>query len=86
MKPNPDDIEKPECAWGYTTQQLRRILGSHFDDFGRWMRGQTMTLCNGQKYNHDTEEYEEACGGVSHGGVVYPWDLGRYLNNLPVID
>ena len=86
IKPDPDDIEKPECNWGYTIPQLERIMGIHLDDFNRWMRGQTGAICTGQKYNHDTKEYEVACGGVSHGMVVYSWDVGRYLNNLPVID
>lgn len=86
LKPDPDSIEKPECEGGYTFAQLERILGIHYEDFGRWMRGQTMMLCEGRRYNYDTEGYVEACGGVAHGPVVYSWDLGRYLLNLPIID
>lgn len=81
-----ENLPDPECRLGYTYTQLTTILGWRLDDFGRWMRGQTMSLCDGRKYNHDSKVYEEACGGVSHGGVVYRHDLERYLLDLPVID
>ena len=79
-------IEEPECRMGYTHPQLVRILGERLPEFNKWMYGQTMTLCEGRQYNHDTKEYEVACDGVAHGGVVYSWDLNRFLRGLPVID
>lgn len=81
------DLPEPECEGGYTYRQIVEILGAWTDDFGDFMYGQTMMICEGQKYNHDTQEYEEACGGVAHGmPIVYPWDLERYLDGRPIID
>lgn len=64
------------------------------------MTGQTISLCDGKYYDHICKGYfssscsdmfpdmpvtrEEQLGG--HGGVVYAWDLERYLRGLPVID
>jgi hypothetical protein len=64
------------------------------------MVGQTISLCDGKYYDHDKLSYmssecsdmlpgmpvtrEEQLSG--HGGVVYAWDLERYLLGLPVID
>ena len=77
---------EPECDYGYTYLQLEAILGDRLSEFQSWMRGQTMTLCNGQRFNHDTGEYEESCGGAAHGSVVYGWDLERFLAGGEVID
>jgi len=79
-------IPAPDCESGYTYNQLLEILGDDLPNFNQWMRGQTMALCEGRRYNHETKEYTPKCGGVAHGGVVYPWDLARYLDGLPVID
>ena len=79
-------IPEPECAYGYTTEQLEQILGEGLDRFYGWMRGQTMALCQGAAYNHETKQYEEACGGIEHGPVVYSWDLARYLAGRTVVD
>lgn len=77
---------KPECELGYTVPQLKEILGDRFEDFGKWMRGQTMALCEGQKYDHELGAYVASCNSVAHGIVVYAGDLDRYLKGLPVID
>jgi len=79
-------IPEPDCTYGYTESQLEEILGNDLDRFWRWMYGQTMCLCQGQSYNHETKNYEEACGGIAHGPVVYPWDLARYLAGRTVAD
>jgi hypothetical protein len=50
------------------------------------MSGQTRAICEGRKFNHDTREYETSCRGVHHGVVTYPWDVQRYIRNLPIID
>lgn len=81
-----NELPWPECKYGYTRAQLRVILDNNMGDFDTWMRGQTMTFCEGKSYNHDTRQYEEACGGVAHGIVVYPWDLQRYLDGGKVVD
>jgi hypothetical protein len=80
------DVEKPICKYGYTREQIRRMLGDDTDNFTRWMYGATMTLCEGKEYNHLTGEYEPCCNGVAHGPVVYPWDLETYLRGLDPLD
>lgn len=73
-------LPEPLCQGGYPLYQVEQFLDAKtFTAFKEWMSGQTMMLCRGRKYNHETKEYEEDCGGVSHGGVVYAWDLKRYL-------
>lgn len=79
------DLPKPECRYGYTTGQLRTILEDRFEEFFKWMYGQTMSLCDGRSYNHETKEYEKGCD-EPHGPVVYSHDLRRFLLGLPVID
>lgn len=80
------ELPKPECEYGYTVEQVKEIMGDDVQRFYHWMRGQTMAICEGNAYNHDTKEYEEACGGVSHGYVTYGYDIERFLAGLPVID
>lgn len=78
-------IEQPECALGYTDEQLKRILGDRLPEFMQWMAGQTVSLCDGRAYDHSRKEYvETGCG--PHGTVTYPWDLDRFLRGQPVID
>lgn len=80
-------LPTPECESGYPWCQIQEILGvERTKELSGWMYGQTMTMCDGRQYNHDTREYEESCGGVGHGGVVYTWDLQRFLDGRPVID
>lgn len=82
-------LPKPECEGGYPRAQVTAILAATnntIEKFDHWMRGQTMMLCTGQRYNHDTREYEISCAGEAHGGIVYPWDLKRFLERKPVID
>lgn len=79
------NTEKPECQLGYTETQLDRILGDRRREFNAWMRGQTIAMCDGKKYNHEEKRYEDTgCG--PHGLVVYSWDLQRFIFGLPVVD
>lgn len=82
-------LPKPECEGGYPYAQTTKILQEHGRtrvEFDYWMRGQTIGVCEGRKYNHDTKEYEVSCGGVAHGGIVYRWDMERFLARKPIID
>lgn len=80
-------MNKPVCELGYPWTQLEEEMSrEQYLEFREWMTGQTMAICQGKLYNHKTRQYEESCGGVGHGGVVYAWDLDRYLSGLPVID
>ena len=77
--------ESWECELGYPEEQLARILGNRLREFHGWMFGQTMAICDGRRYDPGTDAYEPSgCG--PHGFIVYPWDLGRFLDGLPVID
>lgn len=77
------------CPLGYTAEDIKAILVStyRFNEFQRWMYGQTMVTCDGMKYDHDTHDYKPtACYSRPHGAVVFPWDLERFLDGLPIID
>lgn len=76
---------EPECELGYTRAQLKQMI-ANMDDFDEWMRGQTQAICEGRSFNHDTREYETACGGVSHGVVTYRSDVNRYLAGARAVD
>ena len=79
------NLNAPECEHGYPVSQLERELDAEtFEALQKWMHGQTMTLCNGQRYSHETKEYYET--GHSCGPVVYSWDVKRFLDGLAVID
>lgn len=85
----PTDMPSPSCRLGYTIQDLDAIFQNDTETmtrFGTWMFGQTFALCEARVYNPETEEYEEACGGVAHGNVYYPYDVKRFLNGLPILD
>lgn len=78
-------LEKPECELGYPEDQLQRILGEKYEEFRKWMRGQTMGVCDGRFYNYDTKEYQPTfCG--PHGPVVYSWDVAVYLDGGAPLD
>lgn len=81
-------VGPPECPIGYPLVQLERELGlQHFRRFMLWMNGQTMAICEGRAYNHETGEYEpDACAGFPHGTVAYKWDVQRWLVADPIID
>ena len=74
-----------ECLYGYPWPQLKLILKDRYLHFVLWMNSQTVTICDGTKYNHETKQYElTLCG--PHGSVVYKWDLERFLAGRPIID
>jgi hypothetical protein len=78
-------LTKPRCRYGYPVSQLRDELDAGtFSALNEWMTGQTFMLCNGTRYNHDTESYEPtecACGPV-----YYRWDVDRFFAGSPVVD
>lgn len=73
------DLPPPDCPLGYPRHQVENLV----DDlaaFGRWMRGQTVMLCEGRRYDYETREWvPDACAGIPHGTVVYGTDIRRYL-------
>lgn len=76
-----------DCPLGVTVSELHEILGPRSEAFFRWMSGQTMAICDGQFYDHESREYEpNGCAASPHGVVVYRHDLERFLRNLPIVD
>lgn len=74
-----------DCYRGYSFDLLEETLGEErFTELMHWMRGQTMALCDGQRYDHDTKQYYKT--GVAHGPVVYSHDLFRFLGGGPILD
>jgi hypothetical protein len=84
-------LPQAKCKHGYTSDQLKGILGSRIDEFNKWMYGQTMTKCSGEKIYEDGDGYDygdqnhHGCQ-EAHGLVVFTHDLKRFLAGLPVID
>lgn len=72
----------PACYLGYTENQVREMMGSRFDRFLHWMRGQTVALCELHAFNHETREYEATnCTHESGVTIYYPQDVDRFLQN-----
>lgn len=75
------------CPMGLTGADIRELLGSREREFWKWMNGQTMSLCDGKRYNYAAKEYETTeCWGRPHGVVVYSSDVRRFMAGLPVLD
>ena len=80
-------LEKPRCELGYPIGQVVDILGNRSFEFADWISGQTVGVCDGRKYNHETKEYESSsCAPEGHGPVIYPWDLQRFIDGRSVVD
>ena len=84
------DLRLPtsECPKGYPIEQAHQIVGeSLVSAFNDWMRGQTVLICSGTRFNHDTKRYERDCPDP-HGDIVFPWDLERFAQgrHLPPLD
>lgn len=78
-------LPKPSCQLGYTTEDLEQILGDRLQEFYGWMDGQTVGICDGRDYNHQTQEYYETkCG--PHGSAYYQWDVVRFIDGRPIVD
>jgi hypothetical protein len=80
-------IEPKSCPYGFSTEELRVILGPRYMDFQRWMSGQTMMLCEGRSYDYDQNKYvPNECADTPHGPVVYEHDLRRFLDGRQPVD
>lgn len=78
-------LPEPDCTHGYSFALLEATLGEErFDSLMAWMHGQTMMLCDGQRYNHETKSYEPTHD--PHGTVVYAWDVERWERGGPILD
>lgn len=69
----------PACPLGYTAEQVEQIAAEDIADFRKWIEGQTVAICDGRVFNHETREYEPSkCAETPHGVVFYPWDVARW--------
>jgi hypothetical protein len=59
---------KQSCPQGLTESDLEEVIGPDLSDFNHWMRGQTMSVCDGQRYHHNRVHTEE-CGKDSMPGT-----------------
>ena len=84
----PMNVDPPECPYGYPDTQLREMLSlREYTLLAVYMRGQTMMLCEGRRYNHEKGRYEpDACAEHPHGVVIYAHDFDRWRAGLPIVD
>ena len=77
--------EQPACSYGYTTEQIARIMGTRLGSFYRWYRGQTGAICDGRIWVPQARAYAPSnCG--PHGAVVYAHDVEGFMMGLPNVD
>ncbi|WP_431728608.1 hypothetical protein [Verrucosispora sp. TAA-831] len=78
-------LPEPDCRYGYTAAQLEAVLGDQVDAFGRWIDGQTMSICDGAVYDPESRvNVPTGCG--PHGVVAYGHDLRRFLAGRRPLD
>lgn len=83
-------MPEPSCPLGYTREDLERHWGAKEGEphpLFEALVGQTGSICEGRKYNHESGEYEpDACAEHPHGFITYVWDVERWLDGLPPLD
>lgn len=78
-------LPPPDCEFGYPWSQVADILGNRLPEFKVWMYTQTMSMCDGHRWDYDAHQYvETGCG--PHGGITRQSDLRRFLDGQPIID
>ena len=78
-------LPEPACRYGFTWQQVEDILGDRVDEFSRFMRGQTVSLCDGREYDYAAGGWRDTgCG--PHGTAVYTSDLRHFLAGRRPLD
>lgn len=79
---SPQLWEEPACQYGYTADQIERIMGTRLEAFWRWHQGQTGAICDGRVWIAMAQSYAPSgCG--PHGPVVYPIDVSRFMEGRP---
>lgn len=78
------------CPHGYTKADLEQHFGAVVGQpHPLWdqLKGQTQSICDGRRYDHDKQEYEPtACADTPHGVVAYTWDVQEWAEGRPVSD
>lgn len=70
-----DLLPKRECLFGYTEEQLKECLGDEYDEFIRWMIGQTFMKCDHKKCEMTSTEE------ISGENVYYEYDIIKFLTS-----
>jgi hypothetical protein len=81
----------PSCPWGYSRSDLERYFGASEETpthpLWKQLRGQTGSICDGRRYNHDTKEYEPSeCNKNPYGFIAYTHDVLEWVEGEPVSD
>lgn len=79
------EMPEPDCRMGLTRAQVVALMGGRIGTFDHWMRGQTMAICDGSRFDYETQTQVPDCG-TAHGVVAYADDVQRFLRGLPVVD
>ncbi len=84
MKINKTTFPAPDCEMGYSPEHLEWALGRDlYVEFQEWHAGQTGSICDGRRYDHESKTYyPTACAEDPHGFVAYTWDVHRWLGFL----
>jgi hypothetical protein len=79
-------LPEPICRSGYPISQLESFLGDQgMRRLNLWMEGQTGSICDGRRYDHENRCYvPTGCG--PHGMVYYTHDVKRWAEGLPIVD
>jgi hypothetical protein len=71
-------LEKPECVYGYTHEQIKRMLNDEqLKEFDAYMVGKTVPVCAVTPLIPIRGESKPYCG--PHGLCVYPVDFEVFL-------
>lgn len=72
----------PYCKKGYCVGQVKKIVGeSKLQEFWEWF-GDSWLECECRLCHIETEEFDQCCGGISHGLVVPTEDVETFLLSL----
>ena len=75
------NLPKPNCKLGYTSEQVKAIMGERLPEFQKWGRGSTGAICDGLTFDFDSSSYlHNGCG--PHGLITYRRDVERFLEGL----
>ncbi len=72
----------PACESGLTELEVKDLL---FKKFLGWMHGQTVSVCEGQRFDHHFKAFKTSCGGVAHGTVYNFEDVYRFADADPAV-
>jgi hypothetical protein len=79
----------PTCPLGYIDDDINEIFPVLEEKarFYRWMDGQTVAICAGERYDYDNRTMvPDECVDNPHGYIYYTWDVKAFLDGRPPLD